>query len=118
MIGKQVSSDFYNHLLAIVFTPWVSQIYLTMAAFNLAKKDQLTFRSEIGNKFKVFGMILLYFILENFIVAPNTGQAVSFYPIMLWMIILGFISLIYNYVGIRGILALCLFLSVTFCYTR
>lgn len=104
MIGKQVSSDYFNHLLAIIFTPWVSQIYLTMAAFNLANKDQLTFGVEIGNKFKVFGMIFLYFILENFIVAPNTGQAISFYPIMLWMVVLVCISLVYSYLGIRGIL--------------
>lgn len=114
MIGKQVSSDFFNHLLAIIFTPWVSQIYLTMAAFNLAKKDQLSFALEIGNKFKIFGMILLYFILENFIVAPNTGQAISFYPIMLWMVILGFISLIYSYVGIRGILIFTLLALLRF----
>ena len=104
MIGKQVSSDYFNHFLAIVFTPWVSQIYLTMAAFNLAKKNQLDFSNGIKNKFKIFGMILLYFILENFIVAPNSGQAISVYPIMLWMLILAIISLIYNYIGIRGVL--------------
>jgi hypothetical protein len=40
MIGKTVPTDSINHWLAIVFTPWVSQIYLTMAAFNLAKKNQ------------------------------------------------------------------------------
>lgn len=114
MIGKQVSSDFFNHLLAIVFTPWVSQIYLTMAAFNLAKKDQISFGLDIGNKFKIFGMILLYFILENFIVAPNTGQAISFYPIMLWMVILGFISLVYNYIGIRGVLIFTLLALLRF----
>jgi len=114
MIGKQVSSDYFNHLLAIIFTPWVSQIYLTMAAFNLAQKDQLTFGTEIGNKFKIFGMILLYFILENFIVAPNTGQAISFYPIMLWMVILGLISLVYNYVGIRGVLIFTLLALLRF----
>jgi hypothetical protein len=33
MIGKQVPTDIYNHFLAVVFTPWVSQIYLTMALF-------------------------------------------------------------------------------------
>lgn len=114
MIGKQVSSDFFNHLLAIVFTPWVSQIYLTMAAFNLAKKDQVTFGIEMLSKFKVFGLILLYFVLENFIVAPNTGQAISFYPIMLWMVILGLISVIYKYVGIRGVLVVTLLAMLRF----
>ena len=104
MIGKQISTDYFNHLLAIIFTPWVSQIYLTMAAFNLAKKNHLDFANDLGSRFKIYGMILLYFILENFIVAPNTGQAISFYPIMLWMVILGFLSLIYSYIGIRGVL--------------
>jgi hypothetical protein len=114
MIGKQVPSDFFNHLLAIVFTPWVSQIYLTMAAFNLAKKDQMTFGLEMQGKFKVFGYIFLYFILENFIVAPNTGQGISFYPIMLWMVILGFISVIYKYIGIRGVLVFTLLAMLRF----
>jgi hypothetical protein len=114
MIGKQVSSDFFNHLLAVVFTPWVSQIYLTMAAFNLAKKDQATFSEEMSGKFKVFGFVFLYFIFENFIVAPNFGQAISFYPIMLWMVILGLISIIYKYIGIRGILVFTLFAMFRF----
>jgi len=114
MIGKQVSSDFFNHFLAVVFTPWVSQIYLTMAAFNLAKKDQTTFGIEMLGKFKVFGFILLYFVLENFIVAPNTGQAISFYPIMLWMLILALISIVYKYVGIRGILVFTLLCMLRF----
>ncbi len=109
MIGKQISSDYLNHLLAIIFTPWVSQIYLTMAAFNLAKKNQQAFVNGLSSKFRVFGMILLYFILENFIVAPNTGQAISIYPIMLWMLVLGLISLIYSYMGIRGVLGFTIF---------
>ena len=114
MIGTQVSSDFFNHWLAVVFTPWVSQIYLTMAAFNLARKNQLVFGEEMMGKFKVFGLIFLYFILENFIVAPNTGQAISFYPIMLWMIVLGLISVAYKYLGIRGVLALTLISMLRF----
>lgn len=114
MIGKQVSSDFFNHLLAVVFTPWVSQIYLTMAAFNLARKDHITFGQELGSKSKVFGLIFLYFVLENFIVAPNTGQAISFYPIMLWMVILGFISVIYKFLGIRGVLVFTLLAMLRF----
>jgi hypothetical protein len=53
-------------------------------------------------------MIFLYFIVENFIVAPNTGQAISFYPIMLWMVVLGLLSVVYNYLGIRGVLVFTL----------
>lgn len=114
MIGKQVSMDYWNHLLAIILIPWLSQMYLAMAAFNLARKDQVTFGAEMLGKFKIFGFIILYFILENFIVAPNFGQAISIYPIMLWMVILALISLVYKYLGIRGVLVLTLLAMLRF----
>jgi hypothetical protein len=103
MIGKQIASDNINYWLAIIFTPWVSQIYLTMSAFNLARKDQLSFSEGMTAKFKAFGLIFLYFVFENFIVAPNFGQALSFYPIMLWMVVLTLLSVIYRFLGIKGI---------------
>lgn len=106
MIGKQIASDTLNYWFAMVFTPWVSQIYLTMSAFNLARKDQGTFSESIFSRFKIFGLIFLYFVFENFIVAPNFGQAISFYPIMLWMVVLGLLSVVYKFLGIRGVLAL------------
>ncbi len=114
MIGKQISSDTVNYWFALIFTPWVSQIYLTMAAFNLARKDQPTFAKDIASKFKIFGLIFLYFVFENFIVAPNFGQAISFYPIMLWMVVLGALSLVYKFLGIRGVLVLTLLSSLRF----
>ncbi|MBY0413530.1 MAG: hypothetical protein K2Q18_05165 [Bdellovibrionales bacterium] len=114
MIGKSISSDFYNHLLAIIFTPWVSQIYLTMAAFNLARKNQSDFSEGLTNKLKIFGLILIYFVFENFLVAPNFGQAISFYPIMLWMIILGSISFVYKFLGIRGVIVFTLLAMLRF----
>lgn len=114
MIGKQISTDLINHWMAYLFTPWVSQIYLTMAAFNLAKRDPLTFNDNLVDKFKIYGQILVYFIFENFLVAPNLGQALSFYPIMLWMIILGIISLVNKYLGLKGVLALSLIAMLRF----
>ena len=114
MIGKQIASDNLNYWFALVFTPWVSQIYLTMAAFNLAKKDQASFSEGMTSKFKVFGLIFIYFVFENFIVAPNFGQAISFYPIMLWMVVLGALSLVYKFLGIRGVLALTLISMLRF----
>jgi hypothetical protein len=106
MIGKQVSTDVYNHFLAVVFTPWVSQIYLTMASFNLARKSQADFQEGFRFKMKIFVLIFVYFVMENLIVAPNLGQGISFYPIMLWMVVLGMISFLYKTLGIRGVLAL------------
>ncbi|NOT79524.1 MAG: hypothetical protein HOP07_11075 [Bacteriovoracaceae bacterium] len=102
-IGKNLSTGPIEYWLALIFTPWVSQIYLTMSAFNLAKKTQDEFRQKLIEKLKILGLIFLFFIMENFIVAPNTGEAISFYPIMLWMLILFILSLAYSFVGIRGI---------------
>lgn len=108
LIGTQLLSGDISYWFAYLFTPWVSQIYLTMSAFNLAKKNQEEFGQGLSGKFKIYGLILIYFIFENFIVAPNTGQAISFYPIMLWMVVLMLLSLVYNYMGIKGIAVLTL----------
>lgn len=114
MIGKQIATDGYNHFLAVVFTPWVSQIYLTMAAFNLAKRNQEEFAKSLPGKLKIMGLILFFFILENFVVAPNFGQAISFYPIMLWMVVLSLIAIVYRYAGIGGVLGVTLFACMRF----
>lgn len=114
MIGQQVSSDYYNHLLAVIFTPWVSQIYLTMAAFNLAKRNQEDFAKTLPGKLKVMGLVFLFFVAENFIVAPNFGQAISFYPIMLWMVVLSIIAIVYRYVGFGGVLGITIFACMRF----
>lgn len=108
MIGKQIATDQFNMLLDYIFTPWVSQVYLTLATFNLARKSQSLFKDELGSKLKTFGLIFIFFLMENFIVAPNMGQAISFYPIMLWMIIMSILSICYSYFGIRAILVLTL----------
>jgi hypothetical protein len=85
-----------------------------MAAFNLARRSRAIFSMNIELKLKVFALIFAYFVMENLIVAPNAGQGISFYPIMLWMLVLGLISLLYHYVGIRGIVALAIFSMVRF----
>lgn len=106
MIGHQIATDRFNHILGFIFTPWVSQIYLTLASFNLAKKAQVIFREELSSKLRVFALIFIFFLMENFIVAPNAGQAISFYPIMLWMVVMSILAIVYSLLGIRGILVL------------
>lgn len=108
MIGHQIATDRFNHILGLIFTPWVSQIYLTLASFNLAKKSQHLFKGELTQKLKIFVLIYLFFLMENFIVAPNLGQAISFYPIMLWMVIMSVLAIVYSYLGVGGILVLTL----------
>lgn len=106
MIGKQIATDYPNYILGLIFIPWVSQVYLTLASFNLAKRTQQKFKEGLFSKLKIFGLIYIFFVLENFIVAPNMGQAISFYPIMLWMVIMSILSIVYSFLGIHGILAI------------
>ena len=108
MIGHQIATDSFNHILGVIFIPWVSQVYLTLASFNLAKRSPEVFRSQLDQKLKIFGLIFIYFLMENFIVAPNFGQAISFYPIMLWMIVMSIMGIVYSLLGIWGIIALTL----------
>lgn len=60
-------------------------------------------------KLKLFGIILCFFIVENFIVAYSVGDAMSLYPIMTWMIILSIMSLLYAHTGVMGIVLLFAF---------
>jgi hypothetical protein len=103
MIGYLLPVDDFSHWAAWFFTPWVSQIYLTLAAFNLAKRSQGDFKLVYGLKLRTFGLILIFFIFENFIVSPNFGESISFYPIMAWMIILSALSYLYQKFGVKGI---------------
>jgi hypothetical protein len=103
MIGFHVPVDGFSHWAAWFFTPWVSQIYLTLAAFNLAKRTQQKFQLVYFQKLKVFGLILIYFTFENFLVSPHFGESISFYPIMAWMFILSAITILYQRFGVNGI---------------
>lgn len=103
MIGVNLPLDKVTYFVAWFFTPWVSQIYLTLAAFNLSRKDENAFKDIYKQKMKIFLLILIFFIFENFLVSPNFGEAISFYPIMAWMYILAAIATLYRFFGIRSI---------------
>lgn len=104
VVGKALPMDDILHFLGVTFVPWVSQIYLTLAAFNLSKRDKLDFRLVMGGKFKVFTLLFLFFTLENFVVSPNFGGALSLYPIQTWMLLLGALTLIYGIIGTPGVI--------------
>lgn len=108
-MGVRLPADEVTTTFAWIFTAWVSQIYLTLAAFNLSKRNRIEFKKILPSKLKVFLSIYLFFLLEAFVVAPNLGRSLSFSPIMAWMVILTFISLLYSYFGERGVfILLCL----------
>lgn len=103
MLGKVIPSDSITNTIALIFIPWVSQVYLALATFNIAKESQDSLRNRLNDKLKTLLILLFVFYLENFLVAQDFGQAISFNPIMLWMIILGLINIFYAKFGVRGV---------------
>lgn len=108
MIGTILTSDQISFYFATIFVPWVSQVYLTLAAFNLAKRSNTDFKRVFPTKIRIFSIIFFLFVLENFLVAPDLGEAVSFYPMHAWMVILILLSIFYRYFGIKGVISIFL----------
>ncbi len=102
-INQQLPIDDLTFWFAKHFTPWVEQIYLALAAFNLANRPSNLLKQQWLSKLKIFLLIFLFFTMENFICSPNFGEAISFYPIMAWMIILALLISIFHFFGFRGI---------------
>lgn len=108
MAGQLLPMDNTTAQVSAWLIPWVSQIYLALAAFNLSRRDQASFRPQLGGKLVLFASIILVLYVEGLVIAPNFGEAISFYPVMLWMCLLALFSLVYAWFGIRGMLLLTL----------
>ncbi len=102
-VGTQLPVDYLSGLAAWFFTPWVSQIYLFLAAFNLGRIEK---NDNIKPKIFVFLGLFLLFTVENMFVAPNIGEALSLYPLQTWMICLLSVTIFYHYLGEKSVWAL------------
>lgn len=109
-VGKRLAMDHLSHHFATIFVPWVSQVYLFLACFNLGKRNQDETRSQLKQKLLTFFVLFCLFTMENFIVAPNLGEALSVYPIQTWMIVLSILVMTYSFIGKWGVI----FLAVLF----
>jgi len=76
------------------FTPFVSQVFLTLACFNLARPID-EFKQVFSKKIKLFIAIFVFFYIENIVVSSSAGDALSLNPINTWMLVLIFISCLY-----------------------
>jgi hypothetical protein len=112
MLGKIMPYDLLSVWASYIFTPWVMAVYLTMAAFNLASRTQEDFAKVWTQKLSLYGTLLLFFIIENFVLAQSLGEALTLYPLMTWMIILSLLTVLYRFTGLGGIGALFI-LSMT-----
>lgn len=103
-IGKNLTTDNFNTMIGIIFIPWVSQIYLALTTFKLAAKSKGALKSGLRDRLKVLALIALVFIIENFLVAPNFGEAISIYPIVMWMTVLAILTTVFALWDYKGII--------------
>lgn len=108
-VGEHIYADWFGTWAAWFFTPWVSQVYLFLASFNLAKRNQDENRISINNKLIIFGCLFLLFTFENFLVAPNIGEALSLYPLQTWMLTLALVLFSYSFLGEKAVWFLAIF---------
>ncbi|MDG4813624.1 hypothetical protein P8629_11495, partial [Hydrogenovibrio sp. 3SP14C1] len=78
MLGQLVPMDSFTGQVSEWLIPWVSQVYLALAAFNLSARSSEHMRATLVKKLALFLSIIFVLYIEGFIIAPNFGEAISF----------------------------------------
>lgn len=105
-MGVRIPMDTTAYWFSMIFTPWVTHVYLALAAFNLARRQGEEFDRSFFKKISVYVTLFFFFFFENFTVAVNFGDALSFYPLMAWMLILILIACAYRFARLKGVVFL------------
>lgn len=93
-----------NLFLCWIMAPWGEQLFLALAAFNLAKRSQEEFKSVFLTKLQIFAVLFVTFLVEGFFVSIDLGAALSWRPLMTWMFVLGLLAILYRYGGVRAVI--------------
>jgi hypothetical protein len=83
--------------------PWITHLYIVLAGFNIGLKSPKQTQEVLRPRLLVFAGLLYFFTLENFVVAMSFGDAVSIYPLQMWMILLALTNVVYARAGLRGV---------------
>ncbi|MCB0343644.1 MAG: hypothetical protein KDD66_00930 [Bdellovibrionales bacterium] len=89
-----------------VLTPSGDQVFLALASFNLARRDQSDFNQVWRGKVLVFFTIFCMFVVEGFFRALEPDQALIWGPMQTWMTVLILITVLRRILGWRGVAAL------------
>lgn len=86
-------------------SPWGDHLFLFLAAFNLSIRSRDDFREVFPAKVRFYGVLALFFLFEPFLVERNLGDALTFGPLLAWMIILTLLALLHRAFGWKGVAA-------------
>jgi hypothetical protein len=93
------------HALIWSLTPAGDHLFLFLAAFNLANRRQAEFRPTYARKMRFYAALFGFFLFEPFFVEQDLGAALTFGPLLAWMIILGTLATLHYRFGVRGVIA-------------
>lgn len=85
-------------------TPWSTHLFIVLAGLNIGLKSQAETRARLRSRLLLFAALLYFFTLENFVVAMSFGDALSIYPLQMWMILLALLNVVYARAGYKGVL--------------
>ncbi len=98
-LGTPLPADSIQAAFHQWLIPWLPHLYIALAAFNLGRKPL----ARHAKNEKYFFVLFSLFVLENFLVAPDFGAAISINPILIWMIVLGILYWICARFSLRAI---------------
>ncbi len=93
---------FYN------LTPSGDHLFLALAAFNIGKRAPQHYRKVYWGKMGIYASLFVFFFFEAFFRTYDLGQALTWSPLLTWMVVLMLLATIHRLFGWVGVL--CLFL--------
>ena len=91
--------DGFTGWLAMIFIPWVTQVYLALATFNMGLKSDKFDGKRLRTYNYKFLLLFIVFTLEKFIIGKNIGEILSPNPLQVWMVVLAILANGYYYLG-------------------
>ncbi|MCB0344419.1 MAG: hypothetical protein KDD66_04855 [Bdellovibrionales bacterium] len=97
---------FYN------LTPSGDHLFLALAAFNIGKRTPTDYRPVYWSKMGIYASLFVFFFFESFFRTFDLGQALTWGPLLTWMLVLMLLASIHRCFGCLGVLIL--FFAQTF----
>ena len=78
-------------------------------------EDREDFGKVYWRKVSIYGLIFVFFVVEGFLAEDDLGRALSFGPLLSWMVILTVVATMYRLFGWKGVG--CCFIAQMFLWT-
>ena len=99
-VGQVLAMDDGLHAIAVALIPWLTQLYVFLAAANLARRPRAEFAAVYPRKMRLFAVLFVAFTLEQMLLARDVGEMLLFGPTQLWCVLLAVIATIYRFGGV------------------